>query len=119
MSSAAMIETSTRQADVNTCHRNSGVTNSSTSLRATAIGPGRMNSGRPRPSTSQASSASTTSPSPSRRPDGDDGSGIRSARIVPRHFRLQRAKHKLVHAVYKRDDDDNGGKNRRRVELLA
>ena len=64
---ADVIETTTRQADVNRCQRNSGVTNSSTSRRATATGPGRMNSGRPRANTHQASSTSTTKPSPIKR----------------------------------------------------
>ena len=39
--SAAAIETSTRQVDVNRCHRNSGVMNSSTSRRATGDRPGQ------------------------------------------------------------------------------
>src|SRR5262245_44663009 len=116
--SAAVIETSTRQADVATCHRKSGVTESSTSRRATAAGPGRMNSGRPRPSTNQASSTMTTMPSPSSRPESSDGTVVRSARIVPRHAPLQRTEHVAVHAVHEGNDDDDGGEDRRRVELL-
>src|SRR5215510_4362257 len=114
---AAAIETSTRQAEVNACPRNSGIMNNSINRRTTPTGPGRMNSGNPRANIHQASSASRTRPSPITRSATTDMIDVRSVSIVTRHVRLQRGKNVLVHAVHECDNKYDGGKDRCRIEL--
>ena len=117
--SAAAIETSTRQVDARRFQRKSGDTNKASNCRATATGPGRMNSGRCRASAHQPISESTTTPSPISRSASTDGNAVRSGGIVARHPRLQRSQHKAVHAVNESDNDDDDGKNRCGIEFLA
>src|SRR5262245_29730358 len=117
IASAAAIATSTRQAEVEACQRNSGLTNSSASRRTTATGPGRMNSGRLRANAHQPISASRTTPSPIRR--SANAGDFASARIVTRDPGLQRTEHVLVDTVHKGDDQDDRREERRGVELLA
>src|SRR6516225_6105771 len=119
MSSASAIDANTRQVDANRFHKKSGVTNSSARRRATAIGPGRMNSGNPRAIAHHAISTSTTSPSPIRRSAATDGTDDCSARIVTRHARLQRRQDELIDAVHKGDDQNDCCEDRGSVEFLA
>src|SRR5581483_4803372 len=104
----------TRQVEAKTFQRKSGVTVSSTRRRATATGPGRMNSARWRADSHHASSASTTTPSPITRAATAERKEACSGRIVARHARLQRAQQIAVHAVHERDDEDDGGEDRGR-----
>src|SRR4051812_22243757 len=119
MRRAAKIETRTRQVDVNTCHWNSGIMNNSISRRATASGPGRMNSGKVRANAHHPSSATMTRPSPIRRSAAADVVDVRSAPIVTRHVGLQRGQQVPVHAVHETDDENDGREDRRGIELLA
>src|SRR6516164_5709303 len=119
MTTATAIDTSTRQVDANAFQRKSGLTQNSSKRRATAPGPGRMNSGNPRAANHQAMIASTTTPSPIRRSGTATAADGCSARIVTRHAGLQRPEHQLIDAVHEGDDQDDGRKDRGGVELLA